>query len=102
MTDTNQPNESSNPNPTGPAVSAETKALVEQRMPHETDEVRYHMMALIEAIKKQAETQIESTGNVARDAYVEAIRQAQATLEKTGGYWSCIRRTLVKSLSEKV
>ncbi|MCG9886391.1 MAG: hypothetical protein MH825_12630 [Cyanobacteria bacterium] len=100
MTDTNQPNESSNPNPTGPAVSAETKALVEQRMPHETDEVRYHMMALIEAIKKQAETQIESTGNVARDAYVEAIRQAQATLEKTGGFFNDQSLALGKTVAE--
>lgn len=100
MTDPNLPNEPSNPNPTGPAVSAETKALVEQRMANETDEVRHHMMALIEAIKKQAETQIESTGNVARDAYIEAIRQAQTTLEKTGSFFTDQSAALGKTVTE--
>ena len=95
MTETHSPND-----PTQEAASSETKALVDQRMAGETDEVRYHMTALIEAIKKQAETQVESTGNIAREAYVEAIRQAQGTLEKTGSFFNDQSDALGKTVTE--
>lgn len=65
-------------------VSPETKALVEDKMPQESDEIKYHVMALIEAIKKQAQTQIETAGDMTRDVYVTAMRQAQDTLKNTG------------------
>ncbi|WP_272120591.1 MULTISPECIES: hypothetical protein [Spirulina] len=65
-------------------VSPETKALVEDKMPQESDEIKHHVMALIDAIKKQAQTQIEAAGDVTRDVYVTAMRQAQDTLKNTG------------------
>ncbi|MCW6037266.1 hypothetical protein K4A83_13440 [Spirulina subsalsa FACHB-351] len=81
------------------SVSEETKALVEQKMGGESDEVRYHMMALIEAIKKQSQAQIESTGEMTRETYVTAMRQAQDTLQKLGGFFDEQRESMEKSVS---
>ncbi|WP_017303109.1 hypothetical protein [Spirulina subsalsa] len=81
------------------SVSEETKALVERKMSGESDEVRYHMMALIEAIKKQSQSQIESTGEMTRETYVTAMRQAQDTLQKLGGFFDEQRETMEKSVS---
>lgn len=65
-------------------VSPETKALVDEKLPAESDEIKYHLTALIDAIKKQAQTQIESAGDSTREVYVSAMRQAQETLKRTG------------------
>ena len=56
-------------------------------------------MALIDAIKQRAETQINSAEDITRDAYVSALRQAQDTLQKTGELFEEQRSTLERSLA---
>ncbi len=80
-------------------VSAETKALVEDNMPQESDEIKYHVMALIEAIKKQSQSQIETAGDMTREVYVSAMRQAQETLKNTGLLLEHQRENLDGSIS---
>jgi len=80
-------------------VSAETKALVEDNMPQESDEIKHHVMALIEAIKKQSQSQIETAGDMTREVYVNAMRQAQETLKNTGLLLDNQRETLDSSIS---
>ncbi len=64
-------------------VGSETKALVDREMPHETDAVRDETIALIEAIKKRAQTEIQSAGDLTRDAYLSAVRQAREAVEQS-------------------
>jgi len=82
------------------SVSPETRSLVEQRLPEESDEIKYHMMALIEAIKRRAETQMNSAEEITRDAYVTAMRQAQDTLQKTSALFEEQRSTLERSIAD--
>ncbi|MEM8640775.1 MAG: hypothetical protein AAGG51_18440 [Cyanobacteria bacterium P01_G01_bin.54] len=65
-------------------VSPDTKAIVDEKLPQESDEVKELVTALIEAIKKRTQTQLETAGDVTRDVYVSTLRQAQETLKKTG------------------
>ncbi|NJO20341.1 MAG: hypothetical protein HC838_10300 [Spirulinaceae cyanobacterium RM2_2_10] len=85
---------------TTPSISPETRSLVEQRLPEESDEVKYHMMALIDAIKRRAETEINSAGDITRDGYVTAMRQAQETLQKTGDFFNEQRASLEDSIAD--
>ncbi|TVQ59717.1 MAG: hypothetical protein EA366_04450 [Spirulina sp. DLM2.Bin59] len=87
------------PDTTTSEVSAETKALVEDNMPQESDEIKHHVMALIEAIKKQSQSQIETAGDMTREVYVSAMRQAQETLKNTGLLLDNQRETLDSSIS---
>ncbi len=99
MSETNTP---PTPPPTAEGsetVSPETRSLVEQRLPEESDEIKQHLMALIDAIKQRAETQINSAEDITRDAYVSALRQAQDTLQKTGELFEEQRSTLERSLA---
>lgn len=102
MSEANEPTPNEpTPNETvRPEVSPETQALVERQLPGESDEVKYHMMALVEAIKKRAESQIESTGDMTREAYVEAMRQAQSSFNKTGEFFDEQRQALEKSIAD--
>lgn len=93
-----EPNESQ-PSAIEP-VSPETQALVEQNMPDESDDIKRHAMALVDAIKRRAETQIESTETMTREAYVEAMRQAQDSLERTGSFFEEQRKTVERNISD--
>ncbi|MEM9540636.1 MAG: hypothetical protein AAGA60_14175 [Cyanobacteria bacterium P01_E01_bin.42] len=84
MSESNANNEAQQPETSAVEVSEETKALVENKMPEESDEIKYHTMALIEAIKKQAQASLESAGEIGRENYVNTMRQAQSTLKNTG------------------
>lgn len=103
MSDANAPQ---TPTPSEPevasevSVSPETRSLVEQRLPEESDEIKYHLMALIDAIKRRAETQLNSTEDITRDACLTAMRQAQETLQKTGSLFEEQRSTLERSIAE--
>lgn len=64
------------------AVSDETKAIVEQNLPHESDEVKQKFGELIDAIKRQTTREIESVEDISRETYVRAIENAQQTLNR--------------------
>lgn len=62
--------------------SAETNALVEQNMPDESDVVKQETKALIEAIKRRAQSEAKGAGELTRDTYLTAVRQARETIEQ--------------------
>lgn len=63
-------------------VSAETEAIVESEMANESDEIRRETKALIEAVKKRAQVEVQSAGDFTRDAYLKAVRQAREAIEE--------------------
>jgi hypothetical protein len=65
--------------------SEETKALVLQdpKLAGASDEVKNETMALIEAIKRRAQAEAQGAGDLTRDAYVTAVRQAKEAIEQT-------------------
>lgn len=63
-------------------VSDETKAIVERNLPEESDEVKQKFGELIDAIKRQATREIESVETMSRETYVQAIENAQQTLNR--------------------
>ena len=82
-------------------VSEETKDLVNKKMGDgESDEVKQKMGELIEAIKKQAASQIEAAGDMNRENYVDAMSQAQETLRKTEKFFEEQKNSVETSLAE--
>jgi Zn-dependent oligopeptidase len=81
-------------------VSPDTKALVDEKMTDEPDEIKQHMMALVEAIKKRATTQLESTEEMTRESYVSALQQAKETLNKTEDFFHDRKTLLEQSIDE--
>lgn len=64
--------------------SEETKALVNQdpELSQASDEVKNETMALIEAIKRRAQAEAKGAGELARDTYLTAVRQAKESIEQ--------------------
>ncbi|WP_017316544.1 hypothetical protein [Mastigocladopsis repens] len=62
-------------------VSPQTHEMVETEMAGETDEVKHETKALIEAIKRRAQSEAESAGTLTRETYLNAVRQAREALE---------------------
>lgn len=63
-------------------VSPETDALVETEMVGQDDVVKQETKALIEAIKQRAQSEIQSAGEISREAYLSAVRQARESIER--------------------
>lgn len=63
-------------------VSPETNALVETEMADESDQVRRETKALIEAIRRRAQSETQAAGDFTRDAYLNAVRQAREAIEQ--------------------
>lgn len=62
--------------------SEETNALVETEMAGESDEIKNETKALIEAIKRRAQSEAQGAGDLTRDTYLTAVRQARETIEQ--------------------
>lgn len=63
-------------------VSPETDALVEQEMAGESDQLKDETKALVEAIKKRAQSEIENAQTLTQDAYLNAVRSAREAIEQ--------------------
>ena len=63
-------------------VSSETHELVEQEMAGESDLVKSETKALVEAIKKRAQSEIKNAQTITQEAYLNAVRSAKETIEK--------------------
>ena len=81
-------------------VSEATKALVEQKLPEQPDEIKQKMGELVELIKKQAESELEAAESITREAYVNAIANAKATLKKTETFFAEQERSLQQKIQE--
>ncbi|MEW6494574.1 MAG: hypothetical protein AB1589_18955 [Cyanobacteriota bacterium] len=62
--------------------SQETRDLVNQNMPGESDEIKNETMALIEAMKRRAQSEAQGAGNLARDTYLSAVKQAKEAIDQ--------------------
>ncbi len=62
-------------------VSPQTHEIVETEMTGETDEVKHETKALIEAIKRRAQSEAESAGTLTIETYVNAVRRAREVIE---------------------
>ncbi|WGV28219.1 hypothetical protein [Halotia branconii] len=63
-------------------ISSQTNEMVETEMAGETDEVKRETKALIEALKRRAQTEAESAGTLTRETYLNAVRQAREAIER--------------------
>ncbi|HHP7230781.1 MAG TPA: hypothetical protein ACFCUY_07985 [Xenococcaceae cyanobacterium] len=61
-------------------VSPETNALVEQEMAGESDQIKAETKALVEAIRKRAQSEIENAQTLTQDAYLNAVRSAKEAI----------------------
>lgn len=64
-------------------VSPETDALVERDMPDAEESLKLETKALVEAIKKRAQTEIQAAQDLSRETYLTAVRQAKEAVEQT-------------------
>ncbi len=81
-------------------VSEETKSLVEQKMPNETDAIKQKMGELVDLIKGQAEAELRSAEGITREAYIKAMNEAKATLNKTQAFFQDQEKAVDKSIHE--
>jgi hypothetical protein len=64
-------------------ISSQTDALVEQEMAGENADLKEETKALIEAIKKRAQSEIQTAQDLTREGYLNAVRQAREAIEQT-------------------
>ncbi|MDJ0737337.1 MAG: hypothetical protein QNJ47_25285 [Nostocaceae cyanobacterium] len=62
-------------------VTPQTNALVETEMAGESDTLKSETKALIDAIKKRAQSEAQSAGTLTRDTYLNAVRQVREIIE---------------------
>ncbi len=58
-------------------VSPETRNLVNENMVGEPEDLKREVMALIDAIKKRAQVEAQSAGNLSQEAYLNALTKAR-------------------------
>ena len=63
-------------------VSPQTDALVEQEMPDASDDMRRETKALVDAIRKRAQAEAQAAGDLTRETYLTAVRQAREAIEQ--------------------
>lgn len=80
MTDINNTSETQETNIV--TISPETNALVEKEMAGESQQIKQETKALVEAIKKRAQSEIDNAQTLTRDAYLNAVRSAREAIEK--------------------
>ena len=68
--------------PQGSAITPQTNALVESEMAGETEAIKSETKALIDAIKKRAQSEAQSAGTLTREAYLNAVKKARTTIEE--------------------
>jgi gas vesicle protein len=64
-------------------ISPATDALVEQEMAGQNADIKQETKALIEAIKKRAQSEIQTAQDLTREAYLVAVRRAREVIEET-------------------
>ena len=79
MTDNNTPNQTETDIV---KISPETDALVEQEMKGQDEQIKDETKALVEAMRKRAQSEIENAQTLTQDAYLNAVRSAREALEQ--------------------
>ena len=69
-------------------------------MPHESAEVQQKFGELVEAIKRQAQQEMEAAEEISRDVYVAALEKAQLTLNQAQGFFQEQEKTLEGNINQ--
>ena len=62
-------------------ISPRTEAMVEQSMPHETEDAKRETKQLVEAIKQRAQQEVQGAQQVTLDMYLGAVRKAKDSMQ---------------------
>jgi uncharacterized membrane-anchored protein YjiN (DUF445 family) len=81
-------------------VSEETRAIVEQNLPYESDEVKQKFGELIDAIKRQAAHEVQSVEDMSRETYISALEHAQQTLKRAQEFLHSQEETLETNVNQ--
>jgi hypothetical protein len=72
-----------NTEPTVVVVSPEDDALADSKgTAYDDERIKQETLALIDAIKKRAQAEIQAAGDLTREAYLNAVRQAREAIEQ--------------------
>lgn len=63
-------------------VSPQTNTLVEKEMAGESEQLKQETKALVEAIKKRAQSEMKNAQTLTQDAYLNAVRNAREAIEQ--------------------
>ena len=63
-------------------ISSQTSDMVENEMAGESEDLKSETKALIDALKKRAQSEAQNAGTLTREAYLNAVRKARETLEQ--------------------
>ncbi len=63
-------------------ITPQTNDLVETEMAGESDDLKSETKALIDALKKRAQSEAQSAGTLTREAYLNAVRRARTAIEQ--------------------
>ncbi|MEM8720591.1 MAG: hypothetical protein AAGE84_15025 [Cyanobacteria bacterium P01_G01_bin.39] len=63
-------------------VSTETNDLVEQEMNGQDEQIKAETKALVEAIKRRSQSEVDNAQTITKDAYLNAVRNAREALEQ--------------------
>lgn len=63
-------------------ISPQTNDMVETEMAGESEDVKSATKALIDALKKRAQSEAQSAGTLTREAYLNAVNQARQAIEQ--------------------
>lgn len=79
-------------------ISPQTTEMVESQMAGESQDVKDETAALIEALKRRAQSEAQSAGTLTRETYLAAVRQARETIEQN----QLIERARIENAFEMV
>lgn len=63
-------------------ITPQTSSLVETEMAGESDDLKSATKALIDALKKRAQSEAQSAGTLTREAYLSAVSRARTAVEE--------------------
>jgi hypothetical protein len=63
-------------------IDPDSNALVKTENPDQRDEVMHETQALVQAFQHRIQAELEAAGNMTREAYLNAVRQARQAIEQ--------------------
>ncbi|GAB4378913.1 MAG: hypothetical protein Kow00121_31810 [Elainellaceae cyanobacterium] len=63
-------------------VEPKTDAIVETEPPEESDDIQRETKALIEAIRRRAQSEAQTAGDFTRETYLRLVREARESIEQ--------------------
>jgi flagellar motility protein MotE (MotC chaperone) len=73
---------SSESNVTDRSTSVAVEVIPAAELPESRNEIRSETEALIDAIRKRAQSEVQSASDFTREAYLKAVRQAREAIEQ--------------------